>query len=195
MSGITLNIDSNPVEIMEELKEQQHYKNMWREQYKQQTKEIEKLKEENKKLKETNQIKDEVMEHIESYYEMDQHTKDYDKLDKMTDKLLNKIDELREDVETLKSMRVDDKISNGKHISQLKEQNEELKTSLQTTTSYWSDKYDILKEQAVKDNLIIEKFQMYCELIDEDPDAWEDLISNSPYYERNEDGELCRIDD
>ena len=52
-----------------------------------------------------------------------------------------------------------------------------------------------LKEQAVKDNGIIEQFEMYCELIDEDPDAWEDLISNSPYYERNEDGELCRLDD
>lgn len=79
MPGITLNIDSKPVEIMEELKEQQHYKNMWREQSKQQTKEIEKLK---------------------------------------------------EDVETLKSMRVDDK----EHIDlldmtieQLKEENEKLK--------------------------------------------------------------------
>jgi len=52
MSGITLNIDSNPMELMEELKEQQHYKHMWKKNCLEREEEIKKLKEENEELKE-----------------------------------------------------------------------------------------------------------------------------------------------
>lgn len=53
MSGITLNIDSTPMELMEELKEQQHYKHMWKKNCLEREEEIKKLKEQTNKQKNT----------------------------------------------------------------------------------------------------------------------------------------------
>lgn len=49
-----------------------------------------------------------------------------------------------------------------------------------------------IQEEMVELN---KKWDLYCEIIDTDADAWEDLINECDFAERNEDGEVVRIED
>jgi len=90
MAGITVNIDSKPVEILEELKEQQHYKNMWKNKYNELQKELQQshdtidqwendytdLKQENEKLKKDQTRWSGLMEYTKTLTGTPSNTKD-----------------------------------------------------------------------------------------------------------------------
>jgi len=84
MSGITLNIDSNPMELMEELKDQQHYKHMWKKNCLEREEEIKKLKEK-----------------LDEWAEADEYIDDPDDLINHLYDLRNEVDDEKERVEEL----------------------------------------------------------------------------------------------
>jgi len=43
--------------------------------------------------------------------------------------------------------------------------------------------------------MVEDLFNKYCSIIDENADAWEDWISESECYKRNEDGEIVEVDE
>ncbi len=69
--------------------------------------------------------------------------------------LKEEIDDLNEGIDAISEERgiLEDR------YEELQKENEYLKTSIQTTTSYWSDKYDILKEKNEKLKNTIKKCQ------------------------------------
>jgi len=52
-----------------------------------------------------------------------------------------------------------------------------------------------LKEKNAELNMVEDLFNKYCSIIDENADAWEDWISESECYKRNEDGEIVEVDE
>jgi FtsZ-binding cell division protein ZapB len=44
-------------------------------------------------------------------------------------------------------------------------------------------------------DMVEDLFNKYCSIIDENADAWEDWVSESECYKRNEDGEIVEIDE
>jgi len=44
-------------------------------------------------------------------------------------------------------------------------------------------------------DMVEDLFNKYCSIIDENADAWEDWVSESECYKRNEDGEIVEVDE
>ncbi len=116
---------------------------------------LERLQEENKKLKEENQsITDKWAEgqtllHTHNNQVTDCE-KEINKLQAEVEGAGAMLDELVDENNQLKEEAVDNKKlfdTTFGEVMKLKEENEELKTSIQTTTSYWTDKVDLLKSE------------------------------------------------
>ena len=52
-----------------------------------------------------------------------------------------------------------------------------------------------LEKKNAELDMVEDLFNKYCSIIDENADAWEDWISESQDYYRNEDGEIVEIDE
>ena len=52
-----------------------------------------------------------------------------------------------------------------------------------------------LEKKNAELDMVEDLFNKYCSIIDENADAWEDWISESECYKRNEDGEIVEIDE
>ena len=80
-----------------------------------------------------------------------------------------------------------------KYIQELKGENEELKEHnemFDEDITYKMNELKELKKQVKVSEDIVEKFSIYCEILDENADGWEDMIDGSQGYMRNDEGDI-----
>jgi len=108
----------------------------------------------------------------------EQHLAETNKLNAFYEKKVEENEKLKEEIKKLRNWYNDRESDSDelrkryrkKQVASLKEEIEKLKTSLQTTTSYWTDNYELIKEEN-------EKLKEEIEILRKGNETYEDLLA------------------